>query len=161
MQIAQDHVVSIHYTLTNDQGETLDSSLERGDPLTYLHGHGNIIPGLEEALLGKVSGDQLDVTVEPSDGYGERVEELIQEVPRSAFQGAEELVPGMQFQAQTDAGTRVFTITAVSGDNVTVDGNHPLAGERLHFSVEVTDIRPSTEEELAHGHVHDGSEPHH
>ena len=160
MQIAENTVVSIHYTLTNDAGETLDSSRERNEPLAYLHGHGNIIPGLEGALAGKTSGDSLDVTVEAAEGYGERHEELIQEVPKEAFQGAEELTPGMQFQAQTEAGQSIFTITQVEGDQVTVDGNHPLAGERLHFAVEITDVRVATENEVAHGHVHDENDEH-
>ena len=160
MQIAENTVVSIHYTLTNDAGETLDSSLERNEPLAYLHGHGNIIPGLEGALSGKSSGDKLDVTVEPTEGYGERHDALIQEVPKEAFQGAEELAPGMQFQAQTEAGPRLFTITQVDGDQVTVDGNHPLAGERLHFAVEITEVREATKTELEHGHVHDENDEH-
>lgn len=160
MQIAENTVVSIHYTLTNDAGETLDSSREREEPLAYLHGHGNIIPGLEGALAGKQSGDKLDVTVEPGDGYGERHDALIQEVPKEAFQGTDELAPGMQFQAQTEAGPRIFTITGVEGEQVTIDGNHPLAGQRLHFDVEVTDVREATENELSHGHVHDENDEH-
>lgn len=160
MQIAENTVVSIHYTLTNDAGETLDSSREREEPLAYLHGHGNIIPGLEGALAGKQSGDKLDVTVEPGDGYGERHDELIQEVPKEAFQGTDELAPGMQFQAQTEAGPRIFTITGVEGEQVTIDGNHPLAGQRLHFDVEVTEVREATENELSHGHVHDENDEH-
>ncbi|MCK0537228.1 FKBP-type peptidyl-prolyl cis-trans isomerase [Alcanivorax quisquiliarum] len=154
MQIAENAVVAIHYTLTNDAGDTLDSSRERDEPLAYLHGHGNIIPGLEKALLGKQSGDTLKVTVEPAEGYGERHEGLIQEVPREAFQGVDELEPGMQFQASTDAGPRMFTITDVQDDVVTVDGNHPLAGATLHFDVEVADVRAASAEELSHGHVH-------
>ena len=160
MQIAADKVVSIHYTLTNEAGETLDSSRERGEPLAYLHGHGNIIPGLETALDGRESGEQLDVTVEPAEAYGERHDALIQDVPREAFQGVDELEPGMQFQAQTEGGPRLFIVTEVKGEEVTVDGNHPLAGERLHFNVEVAEVRDATEEEKSHGHVHDGSEEH-
>ena len=154
MQIAENAVVAIHYTLTNDAGDTLDSSRERDEPLAYLHGHGNIIPGLEKALLGKQTGDTLKVTVEPAEGYGERHEGLIQEVPREAFQGVDELEPGMQFQASTDAGPRMFTITDVQDDVVTVDGNHPLAGATLHFDVEIAEVRAASAEELSHGHVH-------
>lgn len=155
MQIADNKVVAFHYTLTNQAGDTLDSSLQREEPLTYLHGHGNIIPGLEKALVGKQAGDQLDVTVAPEEGYGERNDGLIQQVPISAFEGADDnLQPGMQFQAQTEAGARIFTITAVEGEEVTVDGNHPLAGETLNFSVEITEVRDSTDEEQEHGHVH-------
>ena len=155
MQIADNKVVAFHYTLTNQAGNTLDSSHQREEPLTYLHGYGNIIPGLEKALIGKQTGDKLDVTVAPEDGYGERNDGLIQQVPISAFEGSEgNLQPGMQFQAQTEAGPRVFTITAVEGDDITVDGNHPLAGETLSFSVEITDVRDATDEEQQHGHVH-------
>ena len=154
MQIADNAVVAIHYTLTDDAGTTLDTSRERNEPLAYLHGHGNIIPGLESALVGKQAGDKLNVTVAPEEGYGERHDALIQTVPREAFEGVDEVLPGMQFQAQTDAGPRLFTITEVEGDNVTVDGNHPLAGATLHFDVEITEVREASAEELSHGHVH-------
>lgn len=155
MQIADNKVVAFHYTLTNEAGQTIDSSHQREEPLTYLHGHGNIIPGLEKALVGKESGDKLTVTVSPEEGYGERQEGMVQEVPTSAFEGADDnLQAGMQFQAQTEAGPRIFTITAVEGDQVTVDGNHPLAGETLNFDVEITEVRDATEEEQQHGHVH-------
>ena len=154
MQIAENKVVLIHYTLTNDAGETLDSSVSRGEPLAYLHGHGNIIPGLENALTGKAVGDKLDVKVAPEEGYGERHEQLIQQVPRDAFQGVDTLEIGMQFQAETGQGPRLFTITEVGDAEVTVDGNHPLAGENLNFAVEITEIREPSAEELEHGHVH-------
>lgn len=160
MQIADDKVVAIHYTLTNETGQTIDTSRERGEPLAYLHGHENIIPGLEKALTGKESGDKLDVTITPDEGYGERHEGLTQQVPASAFEGVDgELEPGMQFQAETEAGTRIFTVTHVEGDQVTVDGNHPLAGETLNFAVEIADIRDATDEEKQHGHIH-GPEGH-
>ncbi|ASK35551.1 FKBP-type peptidyl-prolyl cis-trans isomerase [Alloalcanivorax mobilis] len=161
MQIADNKVVAFHYTLTNAAGETIDSSHQREEPLTYLHGHGNIVPGLESALAGQEAGAKLEVTVAPEEGYGERHEGLIQQVPTSAFEGADDnLQPGMQFQAQTEAGPRIFTITAVEGDQVTVDGNHPLAGETLNFNVEITEVRDATDEEQEHGHVHgpDGHE---
>ncbi|AJD46819.1 FKBP-type peptidylprolyl isomerase [Alcanivorax sp. S71-1-4] len=154
MQIAENAVVAIHYTLTNDAGETLDSSRERNEPLAYLHGHGNIIPGLENALTGKQAGDALKVTVQPAEGYGERHDEMIQDVPRDAFQGVDDIQPGMQFQANTETGPRLFTITEVNGDTVTVDGNHPLAGATLHFDVEIAEVREASAEELSHGHVH-------
>lgn len=154
MQIAENAVVAIHYTLTNDAGETLDSSRERNEPLAYLHGHGNIIPGLENALTGKQAGDALKVTVQPAEGYGERHDEMIQDVPRDAFQGVDDIQPGMQFQANTETGPRLFTITEVNGDTVTVDGNHPLAGTTLHFDVEIAEVREASAEELSHGHVH-------
>jgi FKBP-type peptidyl-prolyl cis-trans isomerase SlyD len=162
MQIAQDKVVLIHYTLRNDAGDVLDTS-SGGDPLAYLHGQGNIIPGLEKALEGRQAGDTLNVAVEPAEGYGERDDALIQQVPRRAFSGVQNVQPGMQFHAQTSQGhTRVVTVTRVVGDMVTVDGNHPLAGEKLHFEVEVTDVREASAEELEHGHVHGpGGHDHH
>jgi len=161
MQISQDMVVSIHYTLTDKAGETIDSSVEGGEPLAYLHGHGNIVPGLENALTGKTIGDKFDVSVQPADGYGEHYAELVQQVPREAFEGVDHLEPGMQFQADTGMGPRLFTITEVNGDTVTVDGNHPLAGEVLNFAIEVTAVRAASEEELSHGHVHGPGGHHH
>lgn len=160
MQAADNCVVVIHYTLTDDSGETLDSS-RGGEPLAYLQGFGNIIPGLENALAGKQAGDCLKVSVAPGEGYGLRDEGMVQVVPRAAFGGAPDLEVGMQFHAQTPAGVRVVTIAKVEGDEVTVDGNHPLAGATLHFDVEITEVRAATEEELAHGHVHGPGGHHH
>ena len=161
MLIAQDKVVLIHYTLTNDAGKVIDSS-SGGEPLAYLHGQGNIISGLEKALDGRQAGDKLNVRVEPADGYGVRDDELVQQVPRRQFGGAN-LKPGMQFHAQSPQGhARVVTVTRVVGDMVTVDGNHPLAGEVLNFDVEVAEVRDATQEELEHGHVHGpGGHRHH
>lgn len=153
MQIAQNSVVAFHYTLTNDAGEVLDSS-EGREPLTYLHGAGNIIPGLEKELEGRQSGDKLQVAVNPEEGYGETQPALVQEVPRDAFQGVENVEPGMQFQAQTQGGPLMVTVTKVEGDTVTVDGNHPLAGQKLNFDVEIAEVREATSEEVEHGHVH-------
>ncbi len=158
MQIARDAVVMIHYTLKNDAGEVLDSSSGH-DPLAYLQGHGSIIPGLEAALEGKVAGDKVQATIAPENAYGMKEPGLVQQVPRRAFQG--EVRAGMQFTAQTEAGPRTVVVTRVQGDMVTVDGNHPLAGETLHFDVEVTEVRVATEEELAHGHVHGAGGHHH
>lgn len=160
MQIAERTVVSIHYTLTNDKGEVLDSSDGR-EPLVYLHGHGNIIPGLETALVGKAPGDKLKVRVAPADGYGERNEKMVQQVPRRAFQGVKDIEVGMRFQAQGPQGPTTVVITRVAGDMVTVDGNHPLAGEHLNFAVEITDVRDASLEELQHGHVHGPGGHHH
>jgi FKBP-type peptidyl-prolyl cis-trans isomerase SlyD len=161
MLIAQDKVVLIHYTLTDEAGKVLDSS-SGGDPLAYIHGQGNIIPGLEKALEGQEPGATLNVRVEPAEGYGERDDSLVQQVPRRAFGGVKDVQPGMQFHAQTSQGqARVVTVTHVQGDMVTVDGNHPLAGEVLNFDVEVTDVRDATEEELEHGHVHGPGGHHH
>jgi len=160
MQIAQDKVVLIHYTLTNDAGETIDSS-SGGDPLAYIHGQGNLVPGLEKALEGMQAGDKLNVKVEPAEGYGVRDDKLLQQVPKRQFGGAN-LQPGMQFHAQTSQGhTRVVTVVRIQGDMVTVDGNHPLAGESLNFDVEVTEVRDATPEEREHGHVHGPGGHHH
>jgi FKBP-type peptidyl-prolyl cis-trans isomerase SlyD len=160
MQVAQDSVVSIHYTLTSDAGEVIDSS-SGGDALVYLQGHGNLIPGLERELEGKQAGAKLKVRVAPEDGYGEQDETLIQDVPRAAFQGVADIEVGMQFQAQSNHGPRTVTITKVADDVITVDGNHPLAGQHLNFDVEITDVRAATEEELSHGHVHGPGGHHH
>jgi FKBP-type peptidyl-prolyl cis-trans isomerase SlyD len=160
MQITQDAVVSIHYTLTNDKGETLDSSAG-GEPLAYLHGNGNLIPGLESALNGKQAGDKLSVKVSPAEAYGEYDKELVQRVPRRSFKGVSDIRVGMQFQVQSQAGPRMVTVTQIAGDMVTVDGNHALAGQALNFEVEITDVRAATEEELAHGHVHGPGGHHH
>ena len=160
MQIADKTIVSIHYTLTNADGETLDSSVGQ-DPLVYLHGSNNIIAGLEAALLGKSAGDSLQVSVEPGDGYGELRDELVQEVDRSAFQGVDEIDVGMQFMAQTPWGEQPVTVVKVEGDNITLDGNHPLAGQVLNFDVEVVEIREASAEELDHGHVHGPGGHHH
>lgn len=162
MQIADKAVVSIDYTLRNDEGEILDSS-EGAQPLAYLHGAANIIPGLEQALLGKKAGDELEVSVEPEDAYGEFSLELVATLERSMFEGVEELLPGMQFHASApDGGMQVVTVRDVDGDQVTVDGNHPLAGQRLHFKVKVVSVREATAEELDHGHAHgEGGHHHH
>jgi FKBP-type peptidyl-prolyl cis-trans isomerase SlyD len=154
MQVAQDKVVIIHYTLTNDAGEVIDSSAG-GQPLAYLHGQGNIVAGLEKALEGRSAGEQLEVRVTAADGYGVRDPALVKRVPRRSFGSIGNIKPGMQFEAQLERGQRrVVTVTAVKGDMVTVDGNHPLAGQDLNFAVEIAEVRDATAEELAHGHVH-------
>lgn len=154
MNIDDKCVVSMHYTLTNENGEELDSSNGR-DPLKYLHGASNIVPGLERALAGKAAGDNVQVVVQPDDGYGQVNPQMVQTVPRSAFEGAPEIKAGMQFQAQGPQGqVQMITVTDVTGDDVTVDGNHPLAGQVLHFEVSVEEVRAATEEELSHGHAH-------
>ncbi len=153
MKNTKNPVVTIHYTLTNKAGEQLDSSIG-AEPLTYIHGAGNIIPGLEEALSDTSVGDKLKVTIEPADAYGERNEEQIQTVPKEMFQGIDKIEVGMQFQADSSTGPAIVTITGVDGDEITIDGNHPLAGEQLTFDVEVMDIRPATETEMEHGHIH-------
>ncbi len=160
MQIADGLVAYIHYTLKNNAGETLDSSAG-GAPLAYLHGAGNIVVGLEKALTGKSVGDKLSVAVSPEEGYGVRDESLIQQIPRRMFQGMRDIQPGMQFNAQSDRGMRQVTVTRVAGDLVTVDGNHALAGETLHFDIEITQVRAPTPEETSHGHVHGEGGHHH
>ena len=147
-------VVSIHYTLRDPEGTVIDSS-EGAEPLKYLHGAGNIIPGLESALVGKVQGDSLDVVVDPAQGYGEYHAELVQVVPLAAFQGVENVEAGMAFTAQGDDGSqRRVVVRQVEGEEVTVDANHELAGVDLHFAVEIVDVRAATDEETAHGHAH-------
>ena len=154
MTIGTNSVVAFHHTLTNDAGETLDTSDGR-EPLVYLHGAQNIIPGLENELTGKSVGDSFDVTIQPENAYGTVNPELVQTVPHSAFEGVEKVEPGMQFQARGDDGeTQVITVTEVADNGVTVDGNHPLAGQVLNFSVRVEEVREATEDEIAHGHSH-------
>ena len=154
MLIAANKAVSIDYTLTNDAGEVIDSS-EGAAPMVYLHGAGNIIAGLEKALEGKVAGDELSVTVDPEEAYGEYSAELVAVLGREMFEGVEQLEVGMQFHASgPDGSMQVVTIRDLDGDDVTVDGNHPLAGQRLSFQVKVIDVRDAHAEEIAHGHVH-------
>lgn len=160
MQITEKTVVSIHYTLTNGEGEVLDSSNGQ-DPLAYLHGAGNIIPGLENALVGKAVGDSLTVTVPAEEGYGPVRDELVQDVDRSAFSGVDDIQAGMQFMAQTPWGEQPVTVVKVEGDSITLDGNHPLAGQTLTFDVEVVEIRDATEDEVEHGHAHGAGGHHH
>lgn len=158
--IADNKVVSLNYTVKDDADQVIDSS-EGAEPLTYLHGANNVIPGLEAALAGKVAGDAFESTIAPADGYGDYNEELVQVVPRSAFEGVEKIDLGMVFTAQTQGGPVQLMVTGIEEDNITVDPNHPLAGKTLHFSGSVIDVRDATEEELAHGHVHGAGGHHH
>ena len=152
--IGENLAVSMHYKLTDDEGNVLDSS-EGAEPLSYLHGAGNLIPGLEKALKGKVAGDSVQVRLEPAEGYGEIMQELIEIVDKSAFQGVESVEAGMAFEAQTPDGTvQHVVIKKVEGNDVTVDANHPLAGVALNFDVDIIGVREATEEEIAHGHTH-------
>jgi FKBP-type peptidyl-prolyl cis-trans isomerase SlyD len=159
MTIQKDKVALIEYTLTNAAGEELDAS--NGQPLAYLHGHGNLIPGLENELEGKQVGDKFTTTIAAADAYGDRVDALVQEVPSSMFQGVDNLEVGMRFQAQSEQGMHSVEITAIDGDQITVDGNHPLAGQDLTFAVEVVGLRDATDEELDHGHAHGDGGHHH
>ncbi len=159
MQVADNTAVSIHYTLTNDQGEVLDSS-DGGDALVYLHGSGNIISGLEAALLGKKVGDKFNVRIEPEDAYGVISEDMVQVISKDMFEGVDHIEVGMQFHADVSHGPGIVTVVNIDGDNVTIDGNHPLAGEALTFDVEIVEVRAATKEELDHGHIH-GAGCHH
>ena len=156
MQIAKHKVASIHYTLTDNDGKVLDSSSGR-EPLHYIQGIGNLIPGMEEGLEGKKQGDKVNLKVSPEKGYGVKSDELIQKVPRSAF-GDQKIEKGMQFQTEQGG---VVTVTNVGLSEITVDANHPLAGVELNFDVEVLSIREATEDEIAHGHVHGPGGHHH
>ena len=154
MQVAKHKVVIIDYTLTDDQGAVIDSS-KGSEPLAYIQGMNNIIPGLENALTGKQAGDSLQVSVPPEEGYGERNDAMRQEVPRDMFDTSEQIQVGMQFHA-SDGGDNVHVVTVVdvTDTHVTVDGNHPLAGQTLNFDVTIVDVRDPTAEEMEHGHVH-------
>ena len=159
MQVAEKKVVSMQYTLTNDAGEVLDQS-QSGEPLTYLHGAGNIIPGLEKELTDKQVGDKFTVKVSPEDGYGERDNDRVEDVPREMFPEDQEIEPGMMFHAQGPNGeTITVTVVDVNEQTVKIDSNHALAGVELNFDVEVIGIREAEEVELEHGHVH-GPEGH-
>ncbi len=160
MQIGERTVATFHYTLTDAAGKVIDSSDGRA-PLSYLHGAGNIVPGLEKEMSGKQQGDVFNVVVAPEEGYGMPNPMMIQVVPREAFQGVDTLEVGMEFQAQTPQGPMSVAIAKIDGDEVTVDGNHPLAGQTLHFAIEVTDVRDASLEELTHGHVHGPGGHHH
>jgi FKBP-type peptidyl-prolyl cis-trans isomerase SlyD len=160
MAITQDSVVTIHYTLRDDEGQVIDSS-SSGEPLAYLHGHGNLVPGLERELTGKNTGDKLSVKVSPTDGYGEFDKALVQRVPRRALKGLKNINVGMRLHAQTPQGPQAVTVTQIVGDMVTLDGNHPLADQTLHFDVQVVGVREATTEELEHGHVHGAGGHHH
>jgi FKBP-type peptidyl-prolyl cis-trans isomerase SlyD len=160
MQIEPQKVVSIDYTLKDDDGNVLDSS-QGSEPLSFVYGSGAIIPGLEKALEGKATGDEVSVTVEPEEGYGNYDESLIIQVTKDKFQDPDNVQEGMQVQAQSQDGhTQILTVKSVDGDQVTLDANHPLAGQRLSFDVAVAEVREATQEEIDHGHVHDGSEQH-
>lgn len=152
--IGDNTVVSIHYSLSDADGNEMENS-SGSDPLQYLHGADNLIPGLENALTGKSTGDELSVAIPPEEAYGEVMPQLVQVVNRTAFQGVDAIQPGMVFQAKDPEGNeRRIEVKAVDGDDVTIDANHPLAGVELHFQVQVVDVREASQEEMAHGHVH-------
>ncbi len=148
--VEDNKMVSIDYTLRNDAGEILDSTADK-EPLSFLQGSGSLIPGLEEALLGKATGESFQLSLEPENAYGPRDPALVLQVPRNEFQGVEGLHVGMMLQARTQRGVQIFEVKEVGEETVTVDGNHPLSGERLHFDVTVNEVREPTEEELSPG----------
>ncbi|MCP4983508.1 MAG: peptidylprolyl isomerase [Gammaproteobacteria bacterium] len=154
MTIMQHKVVTIHYNVVDVQSDEVIDSSEGGDPMTYLHGASNIIPGLEQALDGKSVGDEFEVTIEAADAYGDYSEDRIQQVPIEAFQEMEKVEPGMVVSAETDSGQVSLVVTEVDEATVTVDANHPLAGKSLKFDVKVEAIRDASEEEMSHCHVH-------
>lgn len=160
MEIAKEKVVSIDYTLKDEEGNVLDTSQGKG-PLAYLHGAGNIIPGLENALEGKSAGESLNVKLSPADAYGEHVPELVQDVPRENFPPDAEIKAGMQFQAQTPEGPRLITVVETKDNEITIDANHPLSGKSLNFDVNVIEVRDATAEEVEHGHAHGQGGHHH
>ncbi|MDB2331023.1 FKBP-type peptidyl-prolyl cis-trans isomerase [Alteromonas sp. A079] len=152
MTITSDSVVTLHYTVSTNDGTQLDSSVDK-EPLVVLLGRRFLIEGLEDALVGKNKGDKFDLSVEPEKAYGERVDALVQQVPRTMFEGMDVEV-GMSFRATTPEGEQSVIIIETTEDEVVVDGNHPLAGIPLNFDVEVIDFRAATETELEHGHAH-------
>ncbi len=156
MQISKNKVAAIHYTLRNAAGEVMDSSAGR-DPLYYLHGNHNLIPGMEDGLEGKTTGDKFSLVVSPEKGYGHYQQDLLQNVDLSLF-GDQKVEVGMEFQ---DNHRHTFVVKEISGKKVIIDGNHPLAGQELHFEVEVTEVRVATREEIEHGHVHGPGGHHH
>lgn len=159
MKIAKDSVVRFHYTVSEVGQESLESSRDR-EPLAILYGHGNIIPGLETAMLDREAGESFGTDVAAADAYGEKRDGLSQRVPKKHF-GAQKLEPGMQVVLQTNFGPRAVTIQKVGMSVVDVDLNHPMAGKDLHFDVEIVEVREASAEELEHGHVHgDGGHQH-
>lgn len=159
MKISKDKVVSIHYTLTDEENKALDSSSGK-EPLVYIQGHQNLIPGLEEALDGKMVGDKLKVSIPPEKGYGLRDDKNMLQVKKDQFENVDEIKLGMEVQTQSEQGVHVYRVAKVFGDSVILDGNHPLADATLNFDVEVMDLRDANAEELDHGHVH-GPDGHH
>lgn len=153
MNITKDCVASFDYILKDEKGQLIDSSEQEG-PLVYLHGSGQLIPGLENKLEGKKIGDRFDISIAPADGYGERSDDMIQKVPKTEFQDANELQVGSQFQVEAEGGPVLLTVISIDDKEVILDGNHPLAGVTLKFNVTITEVRKATPEEISHGHVH-------
>ncbi len=159
MKIIKNSVVNFDYKLTDTEGNLLDSS--EGEPFAYIQGLGHIIPGLEAAMEGKSAGESFQITIEPEKAYGVYQEELIATIPKDQFDGSVEIQPGMQFNAERDGQYYTITVVEVQGDNIVVDGNHPLAGVTLNFDINIQSVREATKEELSHGHVHGPGGHHH
>jgi len=153
MKITSKKVATIHYTLKDQKGTIIDSS-QGEEPLTFIHGIGNLIPGMEKGLEGKGAGDKVSLVIPPEEAYGIRKEENVQVVPLKNFPEKDNVKPGATFVADSDQGSRNATVVKVDGDLVTIDFNHPLASVELHFEIEILDVRNATEDELSHGHVH-------
>jgi FKBP-type peptidyl-prolyl cis-trans isomerase SlyD len=147
MQIAKDRVVTLGYTVTDEEGSLIDRS-EGGESFSYVQGAGSILPGLEAALEGHSAGDSFSLVLSPAEAYGERRKDLFEIVPRERFQTENDLTVGMHFQTPTKRGVRVVTVTGIDGDTITVDTNHPLAGKTLNFDISIVEVREATEEEL-------------
>ena len=159
MQIGDQKVVTLHYTLTDNEGRVIDKSDDGS--FAYLHGARNIIPGLENALAGRSAGEQVNVSVAPEEGYGARDDSMLQQVPKNMFEDGSQIAVGSQFHAQGPNGEMlIVTVMEIHDEHVVVDGNHPLAGVELNFDVTVVDVRDASSEEIEHGHVH-GPEGHH
>lgn len=160
MPIEKNTVVTFHYILSDETGETVESS-RNGEPNVYLHGHGGILPGLAEALEGKEAGDSLSVTLTPDQAYGARKPDAIQRVPAKHLMGAKKWKPGMIAQVNTERGPRHVLVTKVGHKFIDVDTNHPLSGKTLTFDIEIVSLREAEPEEVAHGHVHGAGGHHH
>jgi FKBP-type peptidyl-prolyl cis-trans isomerase SlyD len=160
MKIAKNSVVSIDYILTDAKGEVLDRS-SKGHPLQFIHGAGQLIPGLEKALLDKTAGESLKANIPHPEAYGIRDEDLMQVLSKADFGDIKDLKEGMELEAEGEDGIRIITVVGIDGDKVTVDGNHPLAGVDLTFDVKIVNVREATAEEMAHGHVHGPGGHHH
>lgn len=159
MKVEKDKTVVINYTLTDDDGNILDSTKNQ-EPLSYVHGVGQLIPGLEKALDDKVAGDNIEVKIAPADGYGERDENAIQEIPREEFKGVDKIEPGMQFHSHGNGGHQIVTVTKVADDKITVDTNHPLAGANLNFEVSIVEVKETEPHSCGCGHDHGDNHEH-
>lgn len=160
MRAEKDSVVSFHYSVrdaADAAAEPFDDSSKRGEPMSALLGHGQLVPGVEKALAGREAGEKFEVEILPADAYGEYQEGLLQRVPKKYFQNAQKLKPGMTTVLQTrDGGQRMVTVRKIGMSAIDVDHNHPLAGKALHFDIEITGVRAAAPEEIAHGHAHSG-----